>query len=115
MQHNKNPKTPVGFAGSTLLQCVSLFHFLRQALLCVWKMHEGKLWFLVFPCTDSSLYTTGIGIYISLSIKMIEIEHCIFLAMPVDVPCVNRRDHSMASSTKSLLPNVFWLEITSLL
>lgn len=38
---------------------------------------------------------------------MIEIEHCIFLAMPVDVPCVNRSDHSMASSTKSLLPNVF--------
>lgn len=63
MQHNKNPKTPVGFASSTLLQCVSLF--LRQALLCVRKMHEGKLWFLVFPSTDSSLFTTGIGIYIS--------------------------------------------------
>lgn len=65
LQHNKNPKTPVGFAGSTLLQCVSLFHFLRQALLCVWKMHEGKLWFLVSPSTENSLFTTGIGINIS--------------------------------------------------
>lgn len=103
LHHNKNPKTPAGFASSTLLQCVSLFHFLRQALMCVRKMHEGKLWFLVFPSTDSSLFTAGIGICISWSTKMVEIEHCRFMAMPVDVPCVNRRDHSMASSTKSWL------------
>lgn len=64
---------------------------------------------------DSSLFIAGIGISISYSIKIVEIEHCIFMAMPVDVPCVNRRDHSIASSTKSILPNAFWLEITLLL
>lgn len=36
---------------------------------------------------------------------MVEIEQCIFMAVPVDVPCVSRKDHSMASSTKPVLPN----------
>lgn len=40
---------------------------------------------------------------------MVEIEHCIFMAMPVDVPCVNRRDQSIESTTKSVLPNGFFV------
>lgn len=46
------------------------------------------------------MFTMGIGISIPESIKVIKSEHCIFMFMPVDVPCVSRKDHSIANITK---------------
>lgn len=54
--------------------------------------------------------TVGIGISTPGRIKQVESEHCMFLYMPVDVPCVNRKDCSIANVAKSILLNDFLVE-----
>lgn len=34
-------------------------------------------------------------------------EHCIFMFVPVDVPCVSRKDHSIANIAESVMTNVY--------
>lgn len=75
--------------------------------MCVSKVYKGRcLWFLVFLSMSSSMFTTGTGISIPERIKVVKSEHCIFMFMPVDVPCISRKDHSIANITKPMLPNV---------
>lgn len=82
---------------------MAFFHFLRQALACVSKMYKGGcLWFLIFPSISSSMFTIGIGISIPERIKVIKSEHCIFMFMPVDVPCVSREDITKIYAAKCL-------------
>lgn len=76
--------------------------------MCVSKMYKGRcLWFLIFPSMSRSMFTTGLGISVLERIKVVKSEHCIVTFMPVDVPCLGRKDHSIVNVPKLVLPNVY--------